>query len=117
MELVGDIYTLALDYCCTRWQNLDMISDYSMDEGTPLFASKSVRTISYMCKDEIRYGCLSNRRTKVDSFAFIREDQQRTPVEINTIMILQIGGEAPHLCALICRMVADNNLPRFPWDL
>ena len=117
MELVGDIYTLALDYCCMCWQNLDMISNYSMDEGTPLFASKSVCTISYVHKDGIHYGCLSNRRTKVDSFAFIREDQQRTPVEINTIMILQIGGEAPHLCALIHRMVADNNLPCFPWDL
>ena len=117
MELAGDIYDLALEYCRTRWQDVNVINDFSLDEGIPLVASKSACAIGYVRKDGIRYGCLNNKRTKVDSLAFICDNQQRTPVEITALLLLQIGDKAPHLCALICHMTADDNLPQFPWDL
>lgn len=88
-----------------------------MDEGFPFLASRVARLVGYVRKDGIRYGCTSNKKSKVDCYAFIRNEQLRTPAEISALFILQLAEKAPQVCALIRRMTADDNIPQLPWDL
>jgi hypothetical protein len=117
LDPIGQVYPLVLEYAQHLWPQLELIDDFSQDEGTPFWSGKSATTVSYVRKNGIRYGCTSNRRTQADSYAFIVKDGVRVPAEIHTLLVLHVTDEPPNVCALVRRFVSDGNIPEFPWDL
>ncbi|KAF8968602.1 hypothetical protein BDZ97DRAFT_1916035 [Flammula alnicola] len=115
-----DLYSLLFEYLKQRWPALNLRRAYSVQqEGTPFVGTTAARQLPYVRKDGIRYGCVSNLRTKTDSFAFIQRDGVRVPVEIEDLFMIKIPDcdQPAHACALVRRLRADDNIPTLPWDL
>lgn len=112
-----NLYQLLLFYSQARWPELELIDDFSLGPGTQFSGSMSARSIGYIRKDGIRYGCTSNKKSKVDCFAFLKEANLRVPVEISHLVILQVADKEPHVCAVVRRMLSDGDIPHLPWDL
>lgn len=111
-------YTLMLRYLRNLWPDLNLVSDTTIEEGTPFYRSKYCRPLLYIKKDGIRYGSLQNKATSADSKAFILgNDGYRQPVEILSLLAVQIGDMPSHVCAFVHKMHRDARLPPFPWDL
>jgi hypothetical protein len=95
-----------------------LIDEHSTDDGTNFWAAKVAHVLPYVRKSGIRYGSTSNRRTQADCYAFIEEGQmKRVPVEISTLVVVKVLDEAPHVCAIVRRMISNDNIPLFPWDI
>lgn len=112
-----NLYQLLLEYSRAYWPDIKLIDDFSLDVGTQFLGSRSTRTISYIRKDGIRYGCTINKKSKVDCYAFLKDGNARVPVEIEYLLVLQVADKPPHICAVIRRMLADGNIPDLPWDI
>jgi hypothetical protein len=113
----GSSYTLILTYCQQLWPDLNLVSDASLHEGTPLLKNQVCRSLTYVRKDGIRYGSVLNKRTKADQYAFISDGLTRIPVEISALLGIKIGDKSLHVCAIVRRMRTDDHMPLFPWDL
>ncbi|KAH9921364.1 hypothetical protein B0H21DRAFT_701660 [Amylocystis lapponica] len=114
----GRLYGLVLAYCQQLYPDLNLIDDFSLEDGTILSARKVARALPYIRKDGIRYGSTANKRTKADSYTFISDGAgQRCAVEISALLGLKILDNSPHICAVIRRFKPAENLPPFPWDL
>lgn len=114
----GRAYPLLLAYCQRLWPTLDLIDEHSVDDGTNFWAAKVAHLLPYVRKDGIRYGSTSNRRTQADCYAFIEDGlMKRVPVEISTLFVVKVQDRLPHVCAIVRRMLSDDNIPQLPWDL
>lgn len=114
----GRSYALMLKYAQDLWPDLNIIDDHSMEDGLPFYRSQTCRPLTYIRKDGIRYGATSNKRTKVDSLAFISDGPgHRAPAEILSLVSVKVDEKPPHVCALVHRMQRDEDIPVFPWDL
>ncbi|GBE87684.1 hypothetical protein SCP_1103610 [Sparassis crispa] len=116
----GGIYRLALKYSQLLYPELHLIDDLSLEDEVAFIASRVVRPLTYIRKDGIRYGSTSNKRTKADRYVFIidpsGESGERVPVEIAALLGIKVAEKSPHVCAVIRRMVSDENIPTFPWQ-
>ncbi|KAG1888094.1 hypothetical protein F4604DRAFT_1916005 [Suillus subluteus] len=110
----GVIYPLLISYCQALWPDLNIVDNFSLDNGTVFFTSKVARALTYIRKDGIRCGCMTNRRTQTDAYAFILS---RLPVEITTLLIVGLRDKVPHICALVRRLKSNDNIPLMPWAL
>lgn len=106
-----------LAHCQLLWPDLNIIDDHSMEDGTPLYGHRTAKSLSYIRKDGIRYGCSTNKKSQVDSFAFISTAGSRVPIQIHYLFLIEFAGKSPQVSALVRRMVSDANIPVFPWDL
>ncbi|KAG1736380.1 hypothetical protein EDD22DRAFT_982388 [Suillus occidentalis] len=113
----GVFYPILLQYCRSLWPDLHLVGDLSCDNGTPFYANKVSRALTYIRKDGIRYGCTMNRRTHADSFAFILQGRMHVPVQIMALFVVGVLDVIPHVCAVVRRLVSDNDIPAMPWDL
>ncbi|KII92119.1 hypothetical protein PLICRDRAFT_461608 [Plicaturopsis crispa FD-325 SS-3] len=114
----GRVYELSVRYFQQLWPALNIISDSSLEDGTPLYASQVARLLTYIRKDGIRYGSASNKRTQADRYAFISDGAGgRYPAEISALLSFKLAAKPVHVCAVIRRMYADDDIPVFPWDL
>ncbi|EIW84541.1 hypothetical protein CONPUDRAFT_49943 [Coniophora puteana RWD-64-598 SS2] len=114
-----DLYRLLLGYCRRLWPDLKLASDRSCrPDTTPFVSHRVARALSYVRKDGIRYGSTTNRRTQADAFAFINDsDSVRVPVRIHSLYSVVVGDKQPHVCAVIERLVSDENIPALPWGM
>lgn len=111
-----------LSYFQKLWPDLDLVPEFLPVSGLMFAGSKVARSLSYIRKDGIRYGCTGNKRSQTDSLAFLstpREGDPRTPVELSNFFIVQIpfSNKPPHVCALVRCLQSDDNIPGMPWDL
>ncbi|KAG2757569.1 hypothetical protein P692DRAFT_20711205 [Suillus brevipes Sb2] len=113
----GVFYPILLQYCRSLWPDLHLVGDLSCDNGTPFYANKVSRALTYIRKDGIRYGCTMNRHTHADSFAFISQGRTRVPVQITALFVVGVLDVVPHVCAVVRRLVSDDDIPAMPWDL
>ncbi|KAG1810737.1 hypothetical protein EV424DRAFT_1571382, partial [Suillus variegatus] len=113
----GTFYLILLQYFHSLWPDLNLVSNLSCDDGTPFRANKVARALTYIRKDGIRYGCTMNRRTQADSFAFISQGRVRVPVQITALFVVGVLDTIPHVCAVVRRLVSDDDIPAMPWDL
>ncbi|KAG2335647.1 hypothetical protein BDR05DRAFT_898020, partial [Suillus weaverae] len=113
----GVFYPILLQYFRSLWPDLNLVGDLSCDNGTPFYANKVARALMYIRKDGICYGCTMNRRTHSDSFAFISQGRTRVPVQIMALFVVGVLDVVPHVCAVVRRLVSDDNIPAMPWDL
>ncbi|KAJ8693146.1 hypothetical protein PTI98_010388 [Pleurotus ostreatus] len=118
MSPTGEYYRLLLRYFQDLWPDLDLVTEFANHPGQAFVAERVARALPYIRKDGIRYGCASNRRTQADCYAFIIEDQARLPVKIEALLVVNIPGchKPPHVCAIVKRLRADENIPILPWD-
>ncbi|RDB30064.1 hypothetical protein Hypma_014106 [Hypsizygus marmoreus] len=114
----GASYSLMLRYVQTLWPDEDIINDQSLDNGTPFYRAKTCRPLSYVRKDGIRFGSTHNRATNADSIAFMLDEAgHRVPIEIVSLLSVQLAEKTPHVCAIVRRMYCNDDIPVFPWDL
>ncbi|KAG2061047.1 hypothetical protein BDR06DRAFT_993204 [Suillus hirtellus] len=113
----GVFYPILLQYCRSLWPDLHLVGDLSCDNGTPFYANKVSRALTYIRKDGIHYGCTMNQRTHADSFAFISQGRTRVPVQITALFVVGVLDVIPHVCAVVRRLVSDDDIPAMPWDL
>lgn len=116
----GKLYAALLKYSQQLWPDLRLIDDHSLGDGTPFVASSVARALPYIRKDGLRYGSKNNRRTQADKYAFVKTQpgSSRTPVEILWLFALQVANQRNyHVCAVVRRMLEDENIPQFPWNL
>ena len=116
-EPIGRLYSLLLTHCRESWPELNLVDDMSMEDGTPFHGHRVAKSLNYIRKDGIHYGCASNKKLQVDSFAFISTGISRSPVQIHSLFLIEIDGKPPQVAVLICQMVSDAAMPTFPWDL
>ncbi|EIW80779.1 hypothetical protein CONPUDRAFT_57284, partial [Coniophora puteana RWD-64-598 SS2] len=101
------MYRLLLAYCRALWPDLNLVSDRSSDAGTTPFVSGRVaRSLTYIRKDGIRYGCTSNH-----------SESSRVPVRIHSLFVVGVGDKLPHVCAVVQRLYSDDRIPMFPWSM
>ncbi|KAG2055668.1 hypothetical protein BDR06DRAFT_989036 [Suillus hirtellus] len=93
----GVFYPILLQYCHSLWPDLHLVGDLSCDNGTPFYANKVSRALTYIRKDGIHYGCTMNQRTHADSFAFISQGRTRVPVQITALFVVGVldAGNEP----------------------
>jgi hypothetical protein len=113
----GVLYPLLLSYCRLLWPDINIIDDFSLNDGAVFFASKVARALTYIRKDGIRYGSMMNKRTQADAYAFISHAELRVPVEITALLLVGIANKIPHVCALVRRLKSDEAIPLMPWSL
>ncbi|KAG1737091.1 uncharacterized protein EDB91DRAFT_1249738 [Suillus paluster] len=113
----GVFYPILLQYFHSLRPDLNLVGDLSCDNGTPFYANKVARALTYIRKDGIHYGCTMNRRTQANSFAFISQGRTRVPVQIMALFMVGVLDVVPHVCAVVRRLVSDDNIPTMPWDL
>ncbi|KAG2092682.1 hypothetical protein BD769DRAFT_1631822 [Suillus cothurnatus] len=113
----GVFYPILLQYCHSLWPDLHLVGDLSCNNGTPFYANKVAHALTYICKDGICYGCTMNRRTHADSFAFISQGRTCVPVQITALFVVGVLDVVPHVCAVVRRLVSDDDIPAMPWDL
>lgn len=118
----GHTYKLLLQHCATLWPALNLVQEFSHTPGLAFVSSSVAREVPYVRKDGIRYGCTANKRTQVDSLALITQSldsQFRYPVEIINFFVVQVpnSGLPAHVCALVRRLLSDDDIPHFLWDL
>ncbi|KAG1736440.1 uncharacterized protein EDB91DRAFT_1250062 [Suillus paluster] len=113
----GVFYPILLQYFRSLWPDLNLVGDLSCDNDTPFYANKVARALTYIRKDGIRYGCTMNQRTHSNSSAFISQGRTRVPVQIMALFVVGVLDVIPHVCAVVWRLVFDDNIPAMPWDL
>jgi hypothetical protein len=115
----NDVYTLLFEYYRTLWPNSPLRRELSFDEGHVFMGSEVARRLPYIRKDGLRYGSLGNPRSNVDSFAFIEREGCRLPVQICDLFAVKVPelGRPTHVCAIVRRLLSDDNVPSTPWDL
>ncbi|KAL0948125.1 hypothetical protein HGRIS_010742 [Hohenbuehelia grisea] len=115
----GQVYSLLLRYFQLLWPELNLVPEFSEEPGRVFTGANIARPLPYVKKDGIQYGSTSNRRTRADSWALIREGATRVPVEIFTLFVVKIPNtdKPPHVCAIIRRMFGDAQIPVMPWGL
>ncbi|KAG1765514.1 hypothetical protein EV702DRAFT_1050991 [Suillus placidus] len=113
----GVFYPILLQYCCSLWPDLHLVGDLSCDNGNPFYVNKVARALTYICKDGIHYGCTMNWRMHTDSFAFISQGRTCVPVQITALFMVGVLDVVPHVCAVVRRLVSDDDIPAMPWDL
>lgn len=99
-----DLYELMLPYCQSRWPHLQLKRQFSEGPGIAFSASLTTRRLTYIRKDGIRYGSLSNKHTKADSMAYILDAiNVRYPAEIVELLLVQLPeiSREPHICAVV----------------
>lgn len=122
LELDIDIYSLLYSQASSIWSDLNLRRELSSAPGKTFLGEKVARRLPFVKKDAVRYGCLTNIRTKKDSYAFVIRNSVRVPVQILDLFMLEITTEDPieqkhhHVCALIRRFKSDNEIPPLPWD-
>ncbi|KAG1749066.1 uncharacterized protein EDB91DRAFT_1244855 [Suillus paluster] len=112
----GVFYPILLQYCRSLWPDLHLVGDLSCNNGIPFYANKVARALAYIRKDGIRYGCTMNWRTHADSFVFISQGRTRVPVQITALFVVGVFDVVPHVCAVVRRLVSDDDIPAMPWD-
>ncbi|KAF5384761.1 hypothetical protein D9615_001059 [Tricholomella constricta] len=122
IEPAGAIYALLLAYFQTLWPDLNLVPEFSPIPGRSFVSSQVARSVPYIRKDGIRYGCTANKRTHADSLAFMstpNEADPRVAIEIQHLFVVQVpnSNQRPHICAVIRRLRGGHNIPPFPWDL
>ncbi|KAG2129521.1 hypothetical protein BD769DRAFT_1627963 [Suillus cothurnatus] len=113
----GVFYPILLQYCHSLWPDLHLVGDLSCNNGTPFYMNKVARALTYIRKDGIRYGCTMNQHMHADSFAFISQGRTRVPVQITALFMVGVLDVVPHVCAVVRRLVSDDDIPAMPWDL
>ncbi|PPQ99854.1 hypothetical protein CVT24_009605 [Panaeolus cyanescens] len=117
----GKIYQLLLTHCQSVWPQLNLVAEFSNQQGACFVSDNVARRIPYLRKDGIRYGAQSNARTSADSYAFITvpADGTRKAVQIMDLFVVSIptSGLKPIVCAIVRRLKSDHNIPLMPWDM
>ncbi|KAG1731002.1 hypothetical protein EDB19DRAFT_2010037 [Suillus lakei] len=113
----GVFYPILLQYCHSLWPDLHLVGDLLCNNGTPFYANKVACALTYIHKDGIHYGCTMNRHTHTDSFAFISQGRTCVPVQIMALFMVGVLDVIPHVCAVVRRLVSDDDIPAMPWDL
>lgn len=125
VELEKSVYEMLLEHAQLAWPDLHLRREFSTADGTTFVGARVARRIPYVKKDGVRYGSRGNRRTKADSYAFIRAaDSTRVPIELLDLFLLEIspsgsqdnGVKHQHVCALVRRFKTSSNVPALPWD-
>ncbi|KAG2083121.1 uncharacterized protein F5147DRAFT_783022 [Suillus discolor] len=88
----GTFYLILLQYFCFLWLDLNLVSNLFCDDGTPFHANKVARALTYICRV-----CV--------------------PVQITALFVIGVLDIIPHVCAIIRRLVSDDDIPAMPWDL
>ncbi|KAJ3911125.1 hypothetical protein F5877DRAFT_20391, partial [Lentinula edodes] len=114
-----DVYTLILCYCQQIWPELELRRELSLLAGISFVGGRVARRITYIRKDGLRYGAMSNKCTESDTFAFIERNSLRVPVRIEDLFVIHIPDTdtASHVCAVVRQLRQDELVPVMPWDL
>jgi len=114
-----DVYSLLFTYCQNLWPELSLQPKFSFQDGLILMGSQVARRLPYIHKDGLRYGAVSNERSKLEKFVFIEQDGGRAPVRIEELFTIHIpnANKPPHVCAIVRRLCSDESIPFLPWDM
>lgn len=113
-----NIYLLMLAFARKQWPGLDIIDDFTIKAGATVFhGTQSARSFPFIYKDGIRYGCSMATRTDADQYALVDITGSRVPCRIINHFQISVGNEKPLVCSVIQRLVSNNDIPQFPWDL
>jgi hypothetical protein len=117
--LPAHIYPLLLRFAQQHWSAISVVDDFTVVKGDeiPLVASRCARSLPFIVKDGIRFGCSTAKRTQDDQDACADLECGRVPCKIRYHFELAVGNEAPVICSVIERWFADENIPTMPWDL
>jgi hypothetical protein len=108
---------MMLKYARTLFPHINISHDLSLEPGTILISHKCAQALPYVNVNGLRYGCVFNKRTAKDRFAFILHGSSRLPCRIQWIFELKVPGQPAHQCAVIQRFFTDNEIPQFPWNM
>ena len=107
-----------LAHCQCIWPDLNLVDDLSLDDGLMFCGHRVAKALNYIRKDGIRYGCATNKKSHVNCFAFVCFNAgSQTPVQIESLFLLEVNNKPLQVVALIQRLVSDVTMPTFPWDL
>ncbi|KAG8790519.1 hypothetical protein FRC12_011696 [Ceratobasidium sp. 428] len=96
---IPSFYFLMLEFVRARWPDLKLTSDQEpKPDGYPFMYDRVAVPLPFVYHNGIKFGCSTAKRTKANKFAFISK------------------GKEPQMCAVVRRMVADNNIPVMLWD-
>ncbi|KAK1222332.1 hypothetical protein PQX77_014810 [Marasmius sp. AFHP31] len=115
------VYSLLFEFYSNLWLDLSLQRQFSIsgEDGLSFIGDQVARSLPFICKDGLRYGCMANRRSTSDTRAFMRENGIRVPIQFERFFVVQVPGsqKPPHICAIICRFHTDDQIPHMPWDL
>lgn len=118
-ETDTSLYLLLLRHCQRIWPDLHLQPELSDVGGMAFMGSRVARRLPYVRKHGLRYGSISNPRTKADTFVFILQNGLRVPAQIVDLFAIAIpGGDKPvHVCAIVRKLRSPVSPPLLPWDL
>ena len=91
-----------LTHCQRIWPDLNLVDDLSLDNGLMFCGHRVAKALNYICKDGICYGCATNKKSHVDSFAFVCFNAgSQTPVQIESLFLLKVNNKLLQVVALI----------------
>ena len=100
------------------WPELSQVNDKLITtDGTPFYAHSTSRSLPFIIKNRLRYGCSTDVRTDADIYAGVDLDGVRTPCEIVAHFKITVAGQTPHFCSVIRQFDCDEDIPAMPWDI
>jgi hypothetical protein len=113
-----EVYLLLLTFARETWPRLRIVDDMTPDiTAVPFLGNRVARLCPHLYRNGIRFGALSATRTQADRYACISHDGAIFPVQILYHFELSLKEQPPVYCSVVRRMLCDDEMPSFPWDL
>lgn len=107
-----------LGHVSAAWPEPDLINDKLITgDGTPFYAHNTTRSLPFLMKNGLRYGCSTAVRTGADIYAGVDMDGARVPCEIVAHFEIRIADNKPHFCSVIHQFVYNKDILSMPWDI